>query len=58
MKKSFTNEYERRQRKENILSITILTLLGLIVIGVGFIATMLGYAVLKLFVWPCVTSVF
>jgi len=28
------------------------------VVGVGFIATMLGYAVLKLFIWPCITSLF
>ena len=58
MKKSFADEYERRQRKENIFTCTILGLLGVIVVGVGFIATMLGYAVLKLFIWPCITSVF
>ena len=58
MKKSFADEYERRQRKENIFTCTILGILDIIVVGVGLIATMLGYTVLKLFIWPCVTSVF
>ena len=58
MKKSFTDEYERRQRKENVFAGIVFALLGIIVVGVGFIATMLGYAVLKLFIWPCITSLF
>lgn len=58
MKKSFADEYERRQRKENVFAGIVFALLGVIVVGVGFIAGMLSYAVLKLFIWPCVTSVF
>ena len=55
---SVKEEYERRLFKENMFSIIAVSLFVIIVIGVIFVMGVLGYAVLKLFIWPCITSVF
>ena len=57
-KKSFKEEYESRLFKENIFAVVAVSLFAIIAVGVIFIMGMLTYAVLALFIWPCITSLF